>query len=250
MGSWVFGSKIKNTGFSPPFAPFAANHTPGPSAGARARFFAAQNPGKLLCNHQVCCCFASLSDPRAVFFCRRWTCRSSRPFAVGQAPRTARGGGAGPPVRLLSLTSFSAGDLVPRPCMSSSYGCASCRLCLLRHRVSSALVPSCPPPFLSSSTGSSHSSRSFCIQGATEVQDLPGPGECACWTFLLTPTPCLTPSCDKERAEAPVHRKKERLFFCEAGRPAKGRRGVFARMEGVPWCHVVDSMAAGSRYKL
>ena len=159
-------------------------------------------------------------------------------------------GGAGPPVRLLSLTSFSAGDLVPRPCMSSSYGCASCRLCLLRHRVSSALVPSCPPPFLSSSTGSSHSSRSFCIQGATEVQDLPGPGECACWTFLLTPTPCLTPSCDKERAEAPVHRKKERLFFCEAGRPAKGRRGVFARMEGVPWCHVVDSMAAGSRYKL
>ena len=139
---------------------------------------------------------------------------------------------------------------VPRPCLSSSYGCASCRLCLLRHRVSSALVPSCPPPFLSSSTGSSHSSRSFCIQGATEVQDLPGPGECACWTFLLTPTPCLTPSCDKERAEAPVHRKKELLFFCEAGRPAKGRRGVFACMEGVPWCHVVDSMAAGSRYKL
>ena len=135
MGFWVFGSKIKNTGFSPPFAPFAANHTPGPSAGARARFFAAQNPGKLLCNHQVCCCFASLSDPRAVFFCRRWTCRSSRSFAVGQAPRTARGGGAGPPVRLLSLTSFSAGDLVPRPCMSSSYGCASCRLCLLRDRV-------------------------------------------------------------------------------------------------------------------
>ena len=54
----------------------------------------------------------------------------------------------------------------------------------------------------------------------------------------------------KERAEAPVHRKKERLFFCEAGRPAKGRRGVFARMEGVPWCHVVDDMAAGSRHKL
>ena len=26
-------------------------------------------------------------------------------------------GGAGPPVRLLSLTSFSAGDLVPRPCV-------------------------------------------------------------------------------------------------------------------------------------
>ena len=171
MGFWVFGSKIKNTGFSPPFAPFAANHTPGPSAGARARFFAAQNPGKLLCSHQVCCCFRFAVGPAGCFFCRRWTCRSSRSIAVEQAPRTARGGGAGPPVRLLSLTSFSAGDLVPRPCMSSSYGCASCRLCLLRHRVSSALVPSCPPPFLSSSTGSSHSSRSFCIQGATEVQD-------------------------------------------------------------------------------
>ena len=49
-------------------------------------------------------------------------------------------GGAGPPVRLLSLTSFSAGDLVHRLCMSSPYGCASCRLCLLRHRVSSALA--------------------------------------------------------------------------------------------------------------
>ena len=178
MGFWVFGSKIKNTGFSPPFAPFAANHTPGPSAGARARFFAAQNPGKLLCNHQVCCCFASLSDPRAVFFCRRCTCRSSRPFAVGQAPRTARGGGAGPPVRLLSLTSFSAGDLVHRLCMSSSYGCASCRLCLLRHRVSSALVPTSFPQLLDWLTGSSHSSRSFIIQGNTEVKDLPGPGQC------------------------------------------------------------------------
>ena len=74
----------------------------------------------------------------------------------------------------------------------------------------------------------------------------PGAGEWACWIFLLTPTPCLTPSCDKERAEAPVHRKKELLFFCEAGRPAKGRRGVFAHMEGVPWCHVVDDTAAAA----
>ena len=57
-------------------------------------------------------------------------------------------GGAGPPVRLLSLTSFSAGDLVHRLCMSSSYGCASCRLCLLRHRVSSALVPTSFPQLL------------------------------------------------------------------------------------------------------
>ena len=101
----------------------------------------------LLKTQESCCAaikfavaFASLSDPRAFFFCRRWTCRSSRSFAVGQAPRTARGGGAGPPVRLLSLTSFSAGDLVHRLCMSSSYGCASCRLCLLRHCVLSALA--------------------------------------------------------------------------------------------------------------
>ena len=249
MGFWVFGSKIKNTGFSPPFAPFAANHTPGPFAGARARFFAAQNPGKLLCNHQVCCCFASLSDPRAVF-----SAGDGHADRAGPLPWNKHlvlpGGGARPPVGLLSLTSFSAGDLVPRPCMSSSPRRMAAPPVAFVCYVIAFRVPSCPPPFLSSSTGSSHSSRSFCIQGATEVQDLPGPGECACWTFLLTPTPCLTPSCDKERAEAPVHRKKELLFFCEAGRPAKGRRGVFARMEGVPWCHVVDSMAAGSRYKL
>ena len=148
LGFWVFGSKIKNTGFSPPFAPFAANHTPGPFAGARARFFAAQNPGKLLCNHQVCCCFASLSDPRAVFFCRRCTCRSSRPFAVGQAPRTARGGGAGPPVRLLSLTSFSAGDLVPRPCMSSSPRRMAAPPVAFVCYVVAFRLPSCPRSFL------------------------------------------------------------------------------------------------------
>ena len=193
-------------------------------------------------------CFAV--GPAGCFFLQAMDVQIEQVLCRGTSTSYCPGRWRRASVRLLSLTSFSAGDLVPRPCMSSSYGCASCRLCLLRHRVSSALVPSCPPPFLSSSTGSSHSSRSFCIQGATEVQDLPGPGECACWTFLLTPTPCLTPSCDKERAEAPVHRKKELLFFCEAGRPAKGRRGVFARMEGVPWCHVVDSMAAGSRYKL
>ena len=142
-------------------------------------FFPSQNPGKLLCSHQVCCCFRFAIGPAGCFFCRRWTCRSSRSFAVGQAPRTARGGGAGPPVRLLSLTSFSAGDLVPRPCMSSSYGCASCRLCLLRHRVSSALVvPTSFHQLLDWLTGSSHSSRSFIIQGNTEVKDLPGPGQC------------------------------------------------------------------------
>ena len=192
--------------------------------------------------------FASLSDPRAVFFCRRWTCRSSRSIAVVQAPRTARGGGAGPPVRLLSLTSFSAGDLVPRPCMSSSPRRMASPPVAFVCYVVAFRVPSCPRPFLLDRLLSFQQvllyPRSY---GGTGP---PGPGEWACWTFLLTPTPCLTPSCDKERAEAPVHRKKERLFFCEAGRPAKGRRGVFARMVGVPWCHVVDSMAAGSHYEL
>ena len=121
--------------------------------------------------------FASLSDPRAFFLqamdmqIEQVHCRTA---VVSDLPY----GGAGPPVRLLSLTSFSAGDLVPRPCMSSSYGCASCRLCLLRHRVSTALVPTSFPQLLSWLTGSSHSSRCFCIQGDTEVKDVPGPGQC------------------------------------------------------------------------
>ena len=168
--------------------------------------------------------FASLSDPRAVF-----SAGDGHADRAGPLPWNKHlvlpGGGARPPVVLLSLTSFSAGDLVPRPCMSSSYGCASCRLCLLRHRVSSALVPSCPPPFLSSSTGSSHSSRSFCIQGATEVQDLPGPGECACWTFLLTPTPCLTPSCDKRTRRGSCAQEEGAVVFL------RGRK----TSQGTPW---------------
>ena len=130
LGFWVFGPKEKKTGFSPPFASFAASHThtrallrePG-------RFFSL---GKLLCSHQVCCCFRFAIGPAGFFFCRRWTCRSSRSIVV----------------RLLSLTSFSAGDLVHRLCMSSSYGCASCRLCLLRRRVSIALVPTSFPPLI------------------------------------------------------------------------------------------------------
>ena len=173
MGFWVFGSKMKNTGFSPPFAPFVANHAPGPSAGARARFFCCSKSRKLLCSHQVCCCFRFADGPVGCFFCRRWTCRSSRPIVVAQAPRAAR--------RRWRRASRSAvvSDLLlreRRPCMSSSYGCASCRLCLLRDRVFE-----CPRAhLLSSSTGSSHSSRSFCIQGdtCTEVKDLPGPGQC------------------------------------------------------------------------
>ena len=174
MGFWVFGSKIKNTGFSPPFAPFAANHTPGPSAGARARFFAAQNPGKLLCSHQVCCCFRFAVGPAGCFFLQAMDMQIEQVHCRTAVVSDLPYGGAGPPVRLLSLTSFSAGDLVPRPCMSSSYGCASCRLCLLRDRVFE-----CPRAhLLSSSTGSSHSSRSFCIQGDGEVKDLPGPGQC------------------------------------------------------------------------
>ena len=223
MGFWVFGSKIKNTGFSPPFAPFAANHTPGPSAGARARFFAAQNPGKLLCNHQVCCCFASLSDPRAVFFCRRWTCRSSRSFAVGQAPRTARGGGAGPPVRLLSLTSFSAGDLVPRPCMSSSPRRMAAPPVAFVCYVVAFRLPSCPRPFLLDWLLSFQQvllyPRSY---GGTGP---PGPGEWACWTFLLTPTPCLTPSCDKRTRRGSCAQEEGAVVFL------RGRK----TSQGTPW---------------
>ena len=137
MGFWVFGSKIKNTGFSPPFAPFVANHTPGPSAGARARFFcwsksksrkAAVQPSSLLLLSLRC-------RTRVLFF----SAGDGHADRAGPLPWDKHlvlpGGGAEPPVRLLSLTSFSAGDLVPRPCMSSSYGCASCRLCLLRARV-------------------------------------------------------------------------------------------------------------------
>ena len=177
MGFWVFGSKIKNTGFSPLFAPFAANHTPGPSAGARAFFCcsksrkAAVQPSSLLLLSLRC-------RTRGLFFLQAMDMQIEQVHCRTAVVSDLPYGGAGPPVRLLSLTSFSAGDLVHRLCMSSSYGCASCRLCLLRHRVSSALVPTSFPQLLDWLTGSSHSSRSFIIQGNTEVKDLPGPGQC------------------------------------------------------------------------
>ena len=192
MGFWVFGSK-KNTGFSPPFAPFAANHTPGPSAGARARFFAAQNPGKLLCSIKFAVAFASLSDPRAVF-----SAGDGHADRAGPLPWDKHlvlpGGGARPPVRLLSLTSFSAGDLVPRPCMSSSPRRMAAPPVAFVCYVVAFRLPSCPRPFLLSFQQVLLYPRSY---GGTGP---PGPGEWACWTFLLTPTPCLTPSCDEERA--------------------------------------------------
>ena len=149
---------------------------PSPPSSRTTRRALLREPGRvfLLLKIQESCCaaikfavaFASLSDPRAVF-----SAGDGHADRAGPLPWNKHlvlpGGGARPPVGLLSLTSFSAGDLVPRPCMSSSYGCASCRLCLLRDRVFD-----CPRAhLLSSSTGSSHSSRSFCIQGATEVQD-------------------------------------------------------------------------------
>ena len=162
----------------PTLGAFAANHTPGPYAGAMARFFPSQNPGKLLCSHQVCCCFRFAIGPAGFFFLQAMDMQIEQVHCRTAVVSDLPYGGAGPPVRLLSLTSFSAGDLVPRPCMSSSYGCASCRLCLLRHRVSSALVPTFFPQLLDWLTGSSHSSRSFIIQGNTEVKDLPGPGQC------------------------------------------------------------------------
>ena len=148
LGFWVFGSKIKNTGFSPPFAPFAANHTPGPSAGARARFF-------FLLKIQESCCaaikfavaFASLSDPRAVF-----SAGDGHADRAGPLPWDKHlvlpGGGARPPVGLLSLTSFCAkgGRACPRR-MAAPPVAFVCYVIAFR-------LPSCPPPFLSSFPGS------------------------------------------------------------------------------------------------
>ena len=146
MGFWV---KNKKHRIQPPLRPLRREPHAGPFCGSRGAFFF------LLKTQESCCAaikfavaFASLSDPRAVFFCRRWTCRSSRSFAVGQAPRTARGGGAGPPVRLLSLTSFSAGDLVPRPCMSSSPRRMAAPPVAFVCYVIAFRLPSCPRPFL------------------------------------------------------------------------------------------------------
>ena len=155
MGFWVFGSKIKNTGFSPPFAPFAENHTPGPSAGARARFFAAQNPGKLLCSHQVCCCFRFAVGPAGCFFLQAMDMQIEQVHRRAAVVSDLLYGVAGPPVRLLSLTSFSAGDLVPRPCMSSSpRRMAAPPVAFVCYVIAFRVPSSCPPPFISSSTGS------------------------------------------------------------------------------------------------
>ena len=99
-----------------------------PSRGATRRALL-REPGRvfLLLKIQESCCaaikfavaFASLSDPRAVF-----SAGDGHADRAGPLPWDKHlvlpGGGARPPVGLLSLTSFSAGDLVPRPCMSSS----------------------------------------------------------------------------------------------------------------------------------
>ena len=86
------------------------------------------------------------------------------------------------------------------------------------------------------------------------MKDLPGPGQCEWSIFLPISALCITRLCDNDVSDdvqmLVCVRKKERLFSCSTERPAKGRRGVFARMEGVPWCHVVDDTAAGSRHKL
>ena len=168
------GQKKKTPALAPPSPPSSRTTRRALLRGPGRVFFAAQNPGKLCCAAiKFAVAFASLSDPRAVF-----SAGDGHADRAGPLPWDKHlvlpGGGARPPVGLLSLTSFSAGDLVHRLCMSSSYGCASRRLCLLRDRVFE-----CPRAhLLSSSTGSSHSSRSFCIQGDTEVKDLTGPGQC------------------------------------------------------------------------
>ena len=145
MGFWA---KIKNTGFSPPFVPFAANHTPGPSAGARARFFSFSKSRKAAVQPSSLLLLSLRCRTRGLFFLQAMDMQIEQVHCRTAVVSDLPYGGAGPPVRLLSLTSFSAGDLVHRLCMSSSYGCASCRLCLLRHRVSIALVPTSFPPRL------------------------------------------------------------------------------------------------------
>ena len=221
MGFWVYTERHR---ISPP--PSA----PSPRTTRRALL---REPGRvfLLLKIQESCC-ATIKFAVALlrcrtrglfFFCRRWTCRSSRSFAVGQAPRTARGGGAGPPVRLLSLTSFSAGDLVPRPCMSSSPRRMAAPPVAFVCYVVAFRLPSCPRPFLLDWLLSFQQvllyPRSY---GGTGP---PGPGEWACWTFLLTPTPCLTPSCDKRTRRGSCAQEEGAAVFL------RGRK----TSQGTPW---------------
>ena len=134
------------------------------------------------------------------------------------------GGGARPPVGLLSLTSFSAGDLVPRPCMSSSPRRMAAPPVAFVCYVVAFRLPSCP--------------RSFLLDWLLSFQQVllyprsyggtgpPGPGEWACWTFLLTPTPCLTPSCDKRTRRGSCAAQEEGAAVFLRGRKTS---------QGTPW---------------
>ena len=191
-----------------------------------------REPGRVffLLKIQESCCaaikfavaFASLSDPRAFFLqamdmqIEQVHCRTA---VVSDLPY----GGAGPPVRLLSLTSFSAGDLVPRPCMSSSPRRMAAPPVAFVCYVVAFRLPSCPRPFLLDWLLSFQQvllyPRSY---GGTGP---PGPGEWACWTFLLTPTPCLTPSCDKRTCRGSCAQEEGAVVFL------RGRK----TSQGTPW---------------
>ena len=131
LGFWV---KIKTPDLAPPSPPSPRTKRRALLREPRARFFAAQNPGKLLCSPSSLLLLSLRCRTRGLFFLQVMDMQRAGPLSWDKH-LVLPGGGAEPPVRLLSLTSFSAGDLVPRPCMSSSYSCASCRLCLLRARV-------------------------------------------------------------------------------------------------------------------
>ena len=136
-------------------------------------------------------CFAV--GPAGCFFLQAMDVQIEQVLCRGTSTSYCPGRWRRASVRLLSLTSFSAGDLVPRPCMSSSPRRMAAPPVAFVCYVIAFRLPSCPRPFLLDWLLSFQQvllyPRSY---GGTGP---PGPGEWACWTFLLTPTPCLTPSC-------------------------------------------------------
>ena len=91
--------------------------------------------------------FASLSDPRAVF-----SAGDGHADRAGPLPWNKHlvlpGGGARPPVGLLSLTSFSAGDLVPRRACPRRMAAPPVAFVCYVIASSSALVPTSFPRLL------------------------------------------------------------------------------------------------------
>ena len=174
-------------------------------------------------HHQVCCCFRFVVGPVGCFSLQAMDMLIEQVHRRAAVVSDLLYGVAGPPVRLLSLTSFSAGDLVPRPCMSSSPRRMAAPPVAFVCYVVAFRLPSCPRPFLLDWLLSFQQvllyPRSY---GGTGP---PGPGEWACWTFLLTPTPCLTPSCDKRTRRGSCAQEEGAVVFL------RGRK----TSQGTPW---------------